>query len=555
MIRKRNFPAKLQSIREVTEFVRENLVEYEIKQKDCNKAILAVEEAAGSLINHRKASDSEETERLYITIRAFFGSVRIELSAKGEEYSLANNMEYTQIDTEEGPIANSQDSIRKILLDSMTDSIRYHHYDGVNHIQMLVIKSRQSLLVGTIGSMILAIICGLIFAAVLSDESITFLNSTILVPVKTMYMNALKMIVCPVVFFSIISCIVQFSDLTALGRIGGKIIGLYLFTTAMAIAIGIGAFYLIQPGDASNAKQMVADASSITSQTMNVSIKDTIVGIIPSDIVTPFLKANMLQLIFMAVIFGIATGLLGKYSKTLTDIFYACNDLFLKVTTLIIKVMPIAVFCSIMSMILTMGIKTILSVLGMFGTFLLGLVGVMCLYCLLLLFVGRLNPLTFIKKYAPFMLQIFSLASSNASIPVNMEACEKKLGISKKIFSLSIPLGATINMDGTCIHLSVFALALAKVYGVEITGVAMISMIISIFVLSIGAPGIPGAGLICLSVLLTEMKVPVEAIGLVMGIDALCGMFRCMSNCLGDVAVSTVVAKTEKELDIDMYNS
>ena len=135
-----------------------------------------------------------------------------------------------------------------------------------------------------------------------------------------------------------------------------------------------------------------------------------------------------------------------------------------------------------------------------------------------------------------------------------MEACEKKLGISRKVFSLSIPLGATLNMDGTCIHLAVFALALAKSYGVEVSGGMLLSIVISIIVLSMGAPGIPGSGLICLSVLLVQMNVPVEAIGLVMGVDSLCGMFRAMSNCLGDVAVSTIVAKSENELDMDVYN-
>ena len=145
------------------------------------------------------------------------------------------------------------------------------------------------------------------------------------------------------------------------------------------------------------------------------------------------------------------------------------------------------------------------------------------------------------------------MASSNASIPVNMEACEKKLGISSRVFSLSIPLGATLNMDGTCIHLAVFALALAKVYGVPVGGGMLLSMVVSIIVLSMGAPGIPGSGLICLSVLLTQMNVPVEAIGLVMGIDSLIGMFRCMSNCLGDVAVTSIVAKSEGQMDMEVY--
>ncbi len=188
-------------------------------------------------------------------------------------------------------------------------------------------------------------------------------------------------------------------------------------------------------------------------------------------------------------------------------------------------------------------------------TFVCGLMVMMLLYCLLIAILGRLNPVVFIKKYAPYMLQIFSLASSNAALPVNMEACEKKLGIGKKIFSLSIPLGATLNMDGTCIHLAVFALALAKTYGVEITEGTMLSMIIAIIFLSMGAPGIPGSGMICLSVLVTQMNIPVEAIGLVMGIDPICGMCRAMSNSLGDVAVSAIVANSENEMDMSIYNN
>ena len=420
---------------------------------------------------------------------------------------------------------------------------------------MTIVRSKRAFLYQTLGAMAAAVIVGLILSSALPADVNKTLNSMIFAPVKTMYMNALKMIVAPVVFFSIISCIVQFSDLSALGRIGGKIIGMYLLTTVIAVGVGIGIYYLIGPGDASLASALTADASAITSQTINVSIKDTIVGIVPSDIVNPFLKADMLQLIFMAILCGVATGLLGKYSDTLTELFGACNDLFLKVTSLIIKVMPVAVFCSIMSMMLTMGVGTIISVLGMLGTFILGLFTMMVVYCLLIMIIGRMNPICFVRKYAPYMLQVFSLASSNASIPVNMEACEKKLGVSKRIFSLSIPLGATLNMDGTCIHLAVFALALAKTFGVEVTGGAMLSMIISIIVLSMGAPGIPGSGLICLSVLITQMNVPVESIGLVMGIDSLCGMFRCMSNCLGDVAVSTIVARSEKELDMKKYKS
>ena len=152
------------------------------------------------------------------------------------------------------------------------------------------------------------------------------------------------------------------------------------------------------------------------------------------------------------------------------------------------------------------------------------------------------------------MAPVASMASSNASLPLNMSTCEKRLGISPRVYSLSLPLGATMNMDGTCVYLGVVALGLAKLYGVQIMDTGLLPIAASIIVLSVGAPGVSGAGLVCLSVLLTQLNVPVEAVGLIMGIDPLLGMLRTMSNCLGDVAVSTIVAKSENLLDLNIYN-
>ena len=531
-----------QSMDFIHQFLKDNKIE-----KERAKAMLVLEEALGSLMAHKTGDD------IHINASAWLGTIRLELSAAGEQFSLTENIKSVELpkDCETG--AGTQDMIRNILLKSLASDLKYRHRNGVNYIQVTLVKSKQALLWQTLGAMAAAVALGLILGAAAPGTFNSALDANLLTPVKTMYMNALKMIAAPVVFFSIASCIVQFSDLSALGRIGGKTLALYMCTTLLAVGVGFGAYYLLQPGNASMAQGVAADTSGITSQTMSVSIKDTIVEIVPTSFLDPFLKSHMLQLVFLAVICGVATGLIGKYSAMLTDIFKACNDLFLKITTLIIKLMPVAVFCSIASMMLTMGVDAILSVLGMIGTFLFGLACMMAIYCLLMVALARLNPLTFLKKYAPVMLQVFSMSSSNASIPVNMDACGKKLGISNKVFSLSIPLGATLNMDGSCVYLAVFAMALAKIYGVPVTGPMLVSMAVSIIVLSIGAPGIAGAGLICLSVLLTQMNVPVEAIGLVMGIDSLLTMFRVMSNCLGDVAVTSIVARKEGLMDMEVY--
>ncbi|MCR4605315.1 MAG: cation:dicarboxylase symporter family transporter [Eubacterium sp.] len=542
-----NFTADLNGVGGAVDFVREFLSGYGIKGKDFIRAVLTAEEAIGSLVERAKP-DSE----FKVYAKALFGTVTIEIVSDGEEFDLSRNIAEASPDGLEDVGNDTGIAIRGILLKAYTNNLKYNHKAGVNSVRMTVVRSKKALLYQTLAALGLAIIVGFILSNFGSESLNGGLDKYVFVPIKTMFMSALKMVVAPVVFFSIITCISQFGSLSDMGRIGGKVLGFYLMTTVIAVGVGLGAYYLFQPGGGIDIGQAV-DATKITSQTMDVSILDTIVNIVPVNVVKPFLEADMLQLIFLAVIAGIAVGMLGKYSRVLKDLIEACNELFLKITNIIIKFMPLAVFCSISSMMLSLGGKTMLSVLGMLGTFVFGLVCMMSIYCLLMLLFGRMNPLPFVKKYAPTMLQVFSLASSNASIPVNMDAAEKKLGISKRVYSLSIPLGATMNMDGTCVHLGVFALALAATYGVEIKGSTILSMVISIIVLSVGAPGIPGSGLICLSVLLTQIGVPVEAIGLVMGIDPIVGMFRTMSNCLGDMVATTVVAKSEGLIDMEKY--
>lgn len=544
------FPLNYNGFKQATEFVSDILDKHKISKEEKTKAILIIDEATDSLIKH-----GNENGEIVIKVKSFLGSVNVELSAPGEEYSLSSNMSSSSMYLDEEYNDDIHNNIQNIILNSLPYNIKYKHKYGKNSICITIIKSKHSFLYQTLGAMFVALLLGTIFNNMVPAEINTALNDCILDPFKTMYMNALKMVIAPVVFLSIASCIVQFSDLSSLGRISGKIIGFYLFTTILSILIGIGIFFIVQPSATSITTNLITDSSSISPAAIDISIKDTIINIVPTNIIDPFYKSNMLQLIFIAALLGIATSLIKDYSDMIKNFFQGLNELFLKVTALIIKFIPIAVFCSIMSMVITMGIENMISVLVLFGTGLLGLVVIIIVYYLLILLLGRMNPIPFIKKYAPTMLQVFSLSSSNAAIPINMEACDKALGIKRKIYSLSIPLGATLNMSGTCIQLTIFALAFAKSYGVQISTSILISLVISIIVLAMGAPGIPGSALICLSVLIAQIGIPVEAIGIVIGIDPLCSMFRTMVNCLGDVAVSTIIAKNENEIDMSVYQS
>ena len=547
MNEKRTYKADNSSIHEIVEFIRGKLEECGIKNKDLQRACLATEEISAGIIKH----STDDT--ISVRTRNFLGTIQVEISSQGEQFSPAESVGAEKLIDEESSVI-AQDIISSILLKAVAEHLKYRRIRGINIISFTASKSKQSFLIQTLGAMFISILVGYIMAKTCPAYVNEVIEDYVLEPVKDMYMNGLKMVVAPVVFFSIVSCIVRFTDIRELGKVGGRVLLLYLLTTVIAAFVGIGVFEVFRPGGTIPTDVMSEEVAGITSQEVNISIKDMIVHIVPDDFVEPFVESNMLQLIFLAIVCGIAAGAIGRYSELVKSFFEAINDLFLQITSMFIRILPLAIACSMCSMMLKMGLSTVKSVFEILATFVVGLICQMIIYCIIMVLISRISPIPFLKKYPSTMLQVFSMASSNASIPLNMEAC-KKLGIAQKIFSLSIPLGATMNMDGTCVYMAVFALSLAKIYGVQVTGASLAAMVFSILVLSVGAPGIPGSGLICLSVLLAQLGVPAEAIGLVMGIDSLVGMFRCMSNCTGDVAVSLAVAKTENMLDLDVYRS
>ena len=529
------------------DYLQETLKSLRLKPKAVNRILLAAEESLVKLSSHTDAG-----ALLQIAVIRRLGTISIRLSSSGESFDLAENSSFGIPLEIEDVDYDTEMAIRNLVLRSFQDNLKYKHKNHRNTIVITAKKSEKKALWMTLGALVLAIALGFLLKFAFPEFLTQGMDTYCFTPVKTMFLNALKMVVGPVVFFSIVSCISNFSNLAEFGKIGAKVMGMYLFTTFIAIGVGLGIFFLFQPGSPSMLDSAQAAAASV--ETTSVSMLDTVINIVPDNFVLPCLNADMLQIIFIALLCGIAVGMIGDYSKPLKDFFEACNTLFLKITTLIIKFVPLAVFCSVISLILQTGTDTLLSLLGLMGTVIAGMACMIAVYCLLILVIARVNPLIFLRKYAPAMLTTFSLSSSSAAMPVNMQTCRDQLGISSKVCSFSIPLGATVNMDGSCIYLAVAALFLAKIYGVSLSGSEMFSLVFSILILSIGAPGVPGSAFICLSVLLVQIGVPVEAVGLLMGIDPILSMFRATSNTTGDAAVSLAVAKTEGLLDLNVYN-
>lgn len=541
---------------EAINFVKNFLEEHKVKDKEKVKALLMAEEVTVGLLNHTTPGGCVK-----LTAKNSFGSIYFDITAPGEEFELMSDEMIGEIldakyDSDRMS-ANTEGAIRSIMLKSFSDQLKYKNSKGRNHVRITAVTSRYALLYMTLTGLFAGLAFGLMMN-ILPDGVAQAINNNIFSLITTVFMNGLQTVVGPVVFFSIATAIAGFGNLSDIGKIGGKVMLAYILTSILSIVIGTGLFFVFQPGDPSVAQGITATEvvdQAAVAEMGDVSLKSTIIGLVPSNIIKPFYDANMLQIIVLAIFCGAAAGLIGQFSTLVKDIFEAMNELFLKITVILVQLIPLVTFCSMASMMVSVGGDSIVSVLGIAGVILLGLLAMMVVYCILIVVFTGQNPLIFFRKYAPTMLQVFSLSSSNASIPLNMKACGEKLGISPKIYSFSIPLGATINMNGICIQLAVSALAIANIYGVDISGRMLVIMCTTIILLSMGAPGIPGIGLILLTVILTQFNVPVEGVSLLIGIYPILDMFITTINCLGDVAMTFIVAKSEKLLDTEAFRA
>lgn len=364
-----------------------------------------------------------------------------------------------------------------------------------------------------------------------------------------MFIAALKMLVVPLVFFSLISGVFGIGDIGKLGKVGIKAFGLYLVTTAVAIAVAIGIASAVIPMFSAS----TAHAPTFTAKEAP-PLSDVLINIIPGNIVEAFATGNMLQIIFFSILLGISLLMVGKKAESIAEGAEVMNEAMMKMVTIIMATAPVAVFALLAKAISELGfdllaqlavyvvVVVIALVLHLFGTLML----------LLNLFT-KLNPLIFLKKIRDAQIFAFSTSSSNATIPVTLRSVTRRLGVDNSVASFTVPFGATINMDGTAIMQGVATVFIANLYGVELGLTGYLTVIVMSVLASIGTAGVPGVGLIMLSMVFVQVGLPVEGIGLILGVDRLLDMMRTSVNVTGDAVVSTIVAKSEGELAIDVY--
>ena len=367
------------------------------------------------------------------------------------------------------------------------------------------------------------------------------------------FIRLMQMIVVPLVFCSIVCGAASMSDPKMLGKIGVGTIVMYLCTTALAVIIAIGLAQLTNPGIGLDMDAITKVEPSAATDKTFITI---LIEIVPTNIVNAMSTGTMLQIIFFALILGFILGSLGKKVATVNRFFTQFNAVMMYMIGLILKVAPIGVFCLIARAFANLGIGGIIPMLKFIGTVYLGLlIQLFVVYMLLLFLFTRLNPLRFLKKMLPVMLFAFSTSSSGATIPLNMETLEKQIGVDPKVASFTVPLGATINMDGTAIMQGAAVIFIAQAFGIDLAPVALLTVVLTATSASIGTAGVPGAGTIMLAMVVESVGLPVEGVALIMGIDRLLDMGRTAINVTGDAVVTTCMAKLNGLLDTDVFNN
>ena len=367
------------------------------------------------------------------------------------------------------------------------------------------------------------------------------------------FIRLMQMLVVPLVFCSLICGATAIGDSKTLGKVGVKIIGFYIFTTMMAVAVALGIGLLIKPGMGLDMSQI--QTAEVAASSDSVSFAETLLNIIPKNPIGALANGEMLQVIVFALIIGVILAKLQDKTQLVTNFFQQGNDIMMEMTMMIMSLAPIGVFCLISRTFANIGFSAFIPL----AKYMIGVLLALAIQCfgvyqiLLKIFTG-LNPIRFIKKFFPVMAFAFSTATSNATIPMSIDTLSKKVGVSKKISSFTIPLGATINMDGTSIMQGVAVVFAAQAFGIPLTPMDYVTVIGTATLASVGTAGVPSVGLVTLTMVFNSVGLPVEAIGLIMGIDRILDMTRTAVNITGDAVCTTIVAHQNGALDKKVFN-
>ncbi|RXJ98609.1 dicarboxylate/amino acid:cation symporter [Arcobacter sp. CECT 8986] len=391
----------------------------------------------------------------------------------------------------------------------------------------------------------LGLILGLVTGLIFKDIAIY------LKPLGTLFLNLIKMLIVPLIFVTLVSGITSMDDLSKMKRVGLKTFFIYLATTAVAITIGLAFGYIFEPGVGVS----LVNNETIASKTAP-SLVDTLLNIVSTNPISSLAQGNILQIIFFAIVLGISINLAGNKAKPVKDFFSSFSEVMFKMTDIVISFAPFGIFGLMAWVSASYGMDVLYSLLKVIlCVYIASILHMVFTYGLSIKLISKLSIIKFFKGIFPAQMIAFTTTSSSGTLPVTTSNVVNNLGTSKSISSFVLPLGATINMDGTAIYQGVCAMFVAQAFGVDLTFSNMLTIILTSTLASIGTAGVPGAGLIMLTLVLTSVNLPLEGVAIIAGIDRILDMARTTVNVTGDAMVTVFVAKSENELDEKIYNS
>ena len=368
----------------------------------------------------------------------------------------------------------------------------------------------------------------------------------------TGFINLIKMTVIPLVFVSLICGISSFGDTKKLGTIGVKTVMYFFISTVIAIIIGVICAQIFKPGVGLNCEYEIINSVN-SHDTKN--IVDMILDIIPSNPVKSMSKGNLLQILVFAVFFGISLGNMGEKSRKILDIFEVLNESIMKIVMFVMKLAPIGVFSLISITVYSTGTESLIGILKLIIVFLVALImHVILVYASMLKFIGKISVMKFFRRYAKVASVAFSTASSNAALPMSMQMMQDT-GVQSSIYQFVLPIGSTVNMAGTAILQGLTTVFIAQAYNINLSFQAIITVVVSAVLASVGTAGIPGVGMVMMAMVLESVGLPVQGIGLVLGVDRILDMMRTTVNVMGDCVTCAVVAKTENMIDLKKFEN
>lgn len=527
----------LETLGEVSMKIEEYLREHNTDAKDIQTALLLLEEVSVRFLEH------SPNDPVKVRVRNRLGSISLILSNEAEDFNPIS--EIKDWGTE------SEDYFRTLILRANAEKLDYARQSGRNVVHIKARKPKNRMMVLALLMLVAGTVLGLVMVHIMGVGSAKAFDYQVFETVSAMFFNALGMLIIPMIFCSVVTTIAGLSSLSDTGRLGGKALRTYMTTTALAILVGFGSAYLFLPRKLPDAVMTLAEGHA-TASTVQLG-RDMLIGLIPKDIVAPIQNANIMQVMLLAVFVGMALGVLGEKIQVLNRLIEDLTNLFQTLVNMVAAFMPLVTLTATASLMINVGLPVI-PLLGRLILTEIIAVAIMWVIYSLQLGIRGISPIPFWRALPGYFRKSGLPNYSGAYLPYSMELCTRKFGVSPRVTSFTTSLGATINMDGACVHFVLCSILFARLYNVALDANMIATIAIAVFILSMGDSAVQNSSLISMTSILTMMGVPTSALGLILGIDALLDMFRCGSNIIGDLSATLTIGKSEGEMDVEKYN-